>query len=54
MLQTTRYSMFTDIFDIVNLKNSRNEKEQRLFLISLLAFPVLNLYLAINIEVNIC
>ncbi|KAE9523697.1 hypothetical protein AGLY_015915 [Aphis glycines] len=50
MLQTTRYSIFTDIFDMVNLKNSRDEQEQRLFLITLLAFPILNLYLAINIE----
>ncbi|KAF0723554.1 putative cation-transporting ATPase 13A3 isoform X2 [Aphis craccivora] len=50
MLQTARHSIFTDIFDMVNLKNSRNEHEQHLFLITLLAFPILNLYLAINIE----
>ncbi|XP_025196662.1 probable cation-transporting ATPase 13A3 isoform X1 [Melanaphis sacchari] len=50
MLQITRNSTFTDIFDMVNLKNSPHEKEQRLFLITLLSFPILNLYLAIYIE----
>lgn len=38
---------------MVKLENSHHAKEQQYFLISLLAFPILNLYLAVNIEVNI-
>lgn len=53
ILQTNKFSTLTDIFDIVNLKTSIHKKEQLLFFISLFAFPILNLYLAVNIEVII-
>lgn len=53
ILQLNTFSTFTNIFDMVNLSTSHNEKEQRIFLISLLAFPILHFYLAANIEVII-
>lgn len=53
VLQTNTLSVFTNIFDMVKLEKSPHANEQQLFLISLLAFPILNVYLAVNIEVNI-
>lgn len=53
IMQTNKITTFGGIFNIVNLKNSNYESEQWIFLLTLLAFPILNLYLAINIEVCI-
>jgi len=53
-LQTNKFGVLTDVFDMVNTQTSHEKKAQRTYLVSLLAFPILNLYLAINIEVNIC
>ncbi|XP_050530519.1 polyamine-transporting ATPase 13A3-like isoform X2 [Daktulosphaira vitifoliae] len=50
MLQTIDVSTIKNIFDIVVLDQT-HENEQRLFLVTLLAFPVLHFYLAIMIEI---
>ncbi|VVC28869.1 P-type ATPase, transmembrane domain,P-type ATPase, phosphorylation site,P-type ATPase, cytoplasmic [Cinara cedri] len=51
LLQTNIVSTFTDIFDLMNLNELRYAHEQQTFLLTLLAFPILNLYLAVNIEI---
>lgn len=52
LMQTSNISGIADAFDLVDVRDSRHEDEQRVFLLTLLVFPVLNLYLAVNIEVT--